>query len=102
MSDHIDRDGFRANVGIVLMQESGCVFLGQRIGGKGWQFPQGGIRLGETLEQAMFRELGEEIGLGPADVEVLGVTPHWLRYRLPARLVRGDQSPVCIGQKLRS
>lgn len=101
MSDHIDRDGFRANVGIVLMQESGCVFLGQRIGGKGWQFPQGGIRLGETLEQAMFRELGEEIGLGPADVEVLGVTPHWLRYRLPARLVRRDQSPVCIGQKQR-
>ncbi len=101
MSDHIDRDGFRANVGIVLMQEGGSVFLGQRIGGKGWQFPQGGVRLGETLEQAMLRELGEEIGLGPADVEVLGVTPDWLRYRLPARFVRRDQSPVCIGQKQR-
>ena len=101
MSDHIDRDGFRANVGIVLMQEGGCVFLGQRVGGKGWQFPQGGVHLGETLEQAMLRELGEEIGLGPADVEVLGVTTDWLRYRLPARVVRRDQSPVCIGQKQR-
>ena len=41
MSDVIDRDGFRANVGIVLMDGVGQLFLGRRAGGKGWQFPQG-------------------------------------------------------------
>lgn len=99
--DHIDDEGFRANVGIVLMQADGRVFLGRRAGGKGWQFPQGGVRRGEPLQDAMFRELGEEIGLLPADVEVLAVTRRWLRYRLPAKFVRRDRSPLCIGQKQR-
>lgn len=101
MQDVIDNDGFRANVGIVLVQDGGRVFLGRRAGGKGWQFPQGGVRPGESIEQAMFRELEEEIGLGPDDVELLGVTRRWLRYRLPARFVRRDSSPLCIGQKQR-
>lgn len=101
MHDLIDKQGFRANVGIVLVQDGGRVFLGRRAGGKGWQFPQGGVRVGESLEAAMFRELEEEIGLVPDDVEVLGVTRRWLRYRLPARFVRRDRLPLCIGQKQR-
>ena len=63
MSDWIDSEGYRANVGIVLMRDSGEVFLGQRTGGRGWQFPQGGVRQGEPVEQALYRELQEEIGL---------------------------------------
>ena len=47
----------------------------------------------------MYRELFEEIGLHPEDVEILGCTRGWLRYRLPRRLVRRDQQPLCIGQK---
>ena len=86
--DLIDRDGFRANVGIVLMNAHGQVFLGQRAAGKGWQFPQGGLRVDEPLEQGMFRELLEETGLEPEHVEVLGVTRRWLRYRLPRRFVQ--------------
>ena len=62
MTDHIDNEGFRANVGIVLSDDFGRVFLGRRVGNKGWQFPQGGIRRGESIEQAMYRELLEEIG----------------------------------------
>jgi putative (di)nucleoside polyphosphate hydrolase len=99
MSDVIDRDGFRANVGIVLMRHE-QVFLGRRTGG-GWQFPQGGVRAGESLEQALYRELEEEIGLEQSVVELIGQTAHWLRYRLPARYVRRNQHPVCIGQKQR-
>ena len=101
MQDLIDNEGFRANVGIVLAQDDGRVFLGRRAGGKGWQFPQGGMRIGESLEEAMYRELHEEIGLGPDDVEVLAVTRRWMRYRLPAKFVRRDQTPLCIGQKQR-
>jgi putative (di)nucleoside polyphosphate hydrolase len=101
MSDVIDSDGFRANVGIVLMHGEGEVFLGRRTGGRGWQFPQGGVREGERVEDAVFRELHEEIGVSRADVDIVGRTTRWLRYRLPARYVRRHQRPVCIGQKQR-
>ena len=100
MSDVIDTDGFRANVGIVLMQGPE-VFLGRRTGGKGWQFPQGGLRSGESLEQALFRELEEEIGVRESAVELVGQTERWLRYRLPPRYVRRNQQPLCTGQKQR-
>jgi putative (di)nucleoside polyphosphate hydrolase len=101
MSDVIDRDGFRANVGIVLMGGEGQLFLGRRTGGKGWQFPQGGMRQGETPEESLFRELHEEIGLSAGDVELLGSTERWLRYRLPTRYIRRGQRPLCVGQKQR-
>jgi putative (di)nucleoside polyphosphate hydrolase len=101
MSDVIDRDGFRANVGIVLMGEAGKLFLGRRTGGKGWQFPQGGMRHGESPEESLFRELHEEVGLEPQHVQLLGSTDRWLRYRLPARYVRREQQPLCLGQKQR-
>ncbi len=97
-SDYIDKDGFRANVGIILTRGvSGEVFLGGRIGGRGWQFPQGGVNRGEQVEDALFRELKEEVGLDRSDVEILGSTRGWLRYRLPRQYVRDR----CIGQKQR-
>jgi putative (di)nucleoside polyphosphate hydrolase len=100
MSDVIDPDGFRANVGIVLLRGTE-VFLGRRPGGKGWQFPQGGLRSGESLEQALFRELDEEIGVPQSAVQIVGQTERWLRYRLPPRYVRRNQQPLCTGQKQR-
>ena len=63
------------------------------------QFAQGGVDPGESSEQAMFRELTEEIGLGKEDVKILGSTKDWLRYRLPNRYIRHDSLPLCIGQK---
>lgn len=99
MSDVIDSDGFRVNVGIILMRGAGDVFLGRRTGGRGWQFPQGGVRRGERPEQALYRELHEEVGLVSGDVDLLGHTAGWLHYRLPARYVRRNRRPVCIGQK---
>ena len=47
----------------------------------------------------MYRELREETGLEPGHVAVLGVTPGWLRYRLPQRAIRRQDRVVCIGQK---
>jgi putative (di)nucleoside polyphosphate hydrolase len=95
----IDRDGFRPNVGIILCNEAGLVFWARRINHTGWQFPQGGIRGDESPDQALFRELEEEVGLAPSDVEILGRTRGWLRYRLPRRFVRRHSRPVCIGLK---
>jgi len=101
MSDLIDTEGFRANVGIVLIRDGGDVFLGGRSDGRGWQFPQGGVLEDESAEQALYRELREEVGLEPADVEILAATRSWLRYRLPRRYVRRRSTPLCIGQKQR-
>ncbi len=95
----IDPDGFRPNVGIVLMHEDGRVFWARRVRRDGWQFPQGGINTDETPLEAMYRELEEETGLRQTQVEVLGATPGWLRYRLPAYAVRRHERLVCIGQK---
>ena len=95
----IDPDGYRPNVGIILMRDSGEVFWARRVNRDGWQFPQGGMRSDETPVEAMFRELQEETGLAAQHVEVLGSTPGWLRYRLPSRFVRHGERPTCIGQK---
>lgn len=95
----IDTDGFRPNVGIILANGEGNVLWARRVGGQdAWQFPQGGIKEKETPEQALFRELQEEVGLVESDVAIQAVTRGWLRYRLPQRLVR-QKSPVCVGQK---
>ena len=95
----IDPDGYRPNVGIVLMRPDGRVFWARRVRRDGWQFPQGGMNTDETPVEAMYRELREETGLLPEHVEVLGVTPGWLRYRLPPRAIRRNERQVCIGQK---
>lgn len=98
----IDQHGFRLNVGIILCNRQGQVFWGKRVGpADAWQFPQGGIKDYETLEEAMYRELAEELGLMPGDVEVIGVTKQWLYYRLPKHLRRHYSKPLCIGQKQR-
>ncbi|MDD3649920.1 RNA pyrophosphohydrolase [Immundisolibacter sp.] len=96
----IDAEGFRANVGIILVNDAGRVFWGRRVGQNAWQFPQGGIKHHESPQQALFRELHEEIGLTRGDVEILGVTRDWLRYLIPRRYLRRDRPP-CIGQKQR-
>ncbi|SMF55060.1 putative (di)nucleoside polyphosphate hydrolase [Alteromonadaceae bacterium Bs31] len=95
----IDTDGFRPNVGIVLARGDGSVLWARRVGGQdAWQFPQGGIKEHESAEQALFRELREEVGLRDTDVDIKAVTQGWLRYRLPQRLVR-QKEPLCVGQK---
>jgi putative (di)nucleoside polyphosphate hydrolase len=95
----IDRAGYRLNVGIILVNESNRVFWGRRSGHDAWQFPQGGLASGETGLDAMYRELHEEIGLEKNDVEVLGSTKRWLKYRLPKQYLRHGSEPLVIGQK---
>ena len=91
----IDVDGYRPNVGIIVANDAGQLLWAKRIGQQAWQFPQGGIGPGETPEQAMYRELHEELGLLPEHVECLGVTRDWLRYKLPARFIRRRSYPLC-------
>lgn len=95
----LDRDGYRPNVGIILANTRNEVFWAKRVREHAWQFPQGGIKYGETPEQAMYRELHEEIGLLPEHVRVLGRTREWLRYDVPKQWVRRDLRATYRGQK---
>lgn len=94
----IDEDGFRLNVGIILVNDQNLLFWGRRVGQDAWQFPQGGVNENETAQEALFRELHEEVGLLKNDVRILAETKDWLKYRLPHRLIRADR-PYCVGQK---
>lgn len=95
----LDSDGFRPNVGIILLNRHNQVFWGKRIRSNSWQFPQGGIDPGETPEQAMLRELYEEIGLMPEHIRVVARTSDWLRYEVPDRYVRREARGYYRGQK---
>lgn len=96
----IDEKGFRLNVGIVLSNASGKLFWGKRAAKtNGWQFPQGGINVGEEIVEAMFRELHEELGLVKADVKIIAESTQWLCYYLPKHFRRYYSKPLVIGQK---
>ena len=95
----LDRDGYRPNVAIVLVNQRNQVFWGKRIREHSWQFPQGGIKHGESPEQAMYRELHEETGLKPEHVEVLGRTRDWLHYHVPTHWVKREWRGTYKGQK---
>lgn len=95
----LDKDGYRPNVGIILCNAQNQVFWGKRIREHSWQFPQGGIKFGETPEQAMFRELMEEVGLQEQHVKILGRTKDWLHYDVPQNWIRREWRGSYRGQK---
>jgi len=76
-------DGYRPCVGVILVNDDGLVFVGQRIGlnEDAWQMPQGGIDGGEAPRDAALRELEEEIGTAKA--RIIAESDGWLDYDLP-------------------
>ncbi len=83
---------YRRNVGAVMFNSQGLVFVARRTDladldspTRAWQLPQGGIDADEEPRAAVFRELREEIGTDRA--EILAEYPEWLTYDLPAHLM---------------
>lgn len=74
---------YRCGVGMMLVNDENKIFVGQRYRKKtpAWQMPQGGIDQNEELDQAMLRELQEEIGT--CCVEILAKSKKWYSYDLP-------------------
>jgi putative (di)nucleoside polyphosphate hydrolase len=80
----MDYSFYRPNVGVVLFNRAGKVWLGRRVttpGPYNWQFPQGGVDAGEDLEAAALRELHEETGVHT--VTLLSRTEDWIVYDFP-------------------
>lgn len=89
-----DSSAFRLGVGIMLVNADKKVFVGRRIDqtrqkendivSKVWQMPQGGIDSGEHLEEALWREMDEEIGCSKG--EIIAESKEWYSYDLPLDL----------------
>lgn len=98
----IDSQGYRYNVGIIVVNRENRLLWAKRQGQtNAWQFPQGGVQQGESIQEAMYREMGEELGLSPDDVACIAVNRRWVFYTLPPHFRRHDRQPLCIGQKQR-
>lgn len=97
----IDQDGFRPNVGMVIFNRNGQVLWARRIRQNSWQFPQGGIKEDESEEDAMYRELYEEMGLRRQDVYIVQTSRRYYRYRVPKRMLNARRDRDYQGQKQR-
>jgi len=95
---------YRPCVGMLLLNPAGKVFVGRRIDSAReadniWQMPQGGIDKGETPEQAVLREMAEELGTDKA--EIVAESRQWLHYDLPDHLIGKVWKGRYRGQKQR-
>lgn len=93
---------YRPNVAAIILSsaypETKEVFIAERSDLEGvWQFPQGGIDEGESSEEALFRELKEEIGT--KKVEIVAEYPDWIAYDFPPHIA-AKMAPYA-GQKQR-
>ena len=75
--------GYRLNVGLIVVNDIGKLLLCKRKDSENWQFPQGGIDLGEKPEAAAFRELYEEVGIDRSNVQEIASSEGWYKYDLP-------------------
>jgi putative (di)nucleoside polyphosphate hydrolase len=89
MQTNFNKLPYRSNVGIMMVNEQGYVFVGQRLDNNqnAWQMPQGGIDAGEDPETAAYRELLEETGIKKQDIRFLASSSKWLSYDLPEDLI---------------
>ena len=90
---------YRNGVGIFLLNKNKKLWVGKRIDsdGKFWQMPQGGIDTGEKEDDAMKRELKEEIGTN--NVNILMKSEDWFQYDLPQELMKSIWKGKYKGQR---
>ena len=91
---------FRRGVGIFLLNNEKKLWVGKRIDNMSdfWQMPQGGIDGEETPQEAMVRELGEEVGL-KKNFQIVEESQDWFYYKLPDKLKKKVWNGKYVGQK---
>ena len=85
------KGSYRPNVAMIIVSnnypEKKEIFIAQRNDLLDiWQFPQGGIDKGEEVQEALFRELEEEIGTNKA--KIIAEYPEWISYDFPEKIAK--------------
>ena len=101
LQSDIEKLPYRSNVGLMVLNKSGEVFVAQRLEhyANAWQMPQGGIDPGEDAQEAALRELEEETGITRDKVSIIAETKGWIPYELPADLIPKLWNGKYRGQK---
>jgi putative (di)nucleoside polyphosphate hydrolase len=90
---------YRPNVAILLTRDDGRLLICERHKVKGaWQFPQGGVDEGETLEEALKREVLEEVGIHPGSYDIIEMRGGY-RYVYPAEMKKKKRAGWFDGQE---
>ncbi len=90
----------RIGVGAIVLNKENKIFVGKRIDfpkNDKWQMPQGGIDDGESLLDAMKRELAEETSI--KSIKILKEIDEWTEYELPDYLLGKIWKGKYRGQK---
>ena len=79
---------YRKCVGIMILNNNNEILVGRRIDHPSgfWQMPQGGIDDNEDPEQAVWREMSEEIGTNKANL--IHVSNQWINYEIPKETLK--------------
>ncbi|SMP02392.1 RNA pyrophosphohydrolase [Shimia sagamensis] len=99
--EELEKLPYRKNVGVMLVNAEGGVFVGQRLDSQepAWQMPQGGIDKGEEPRAAALRELEEETGVSQDLVTIEAETDSWIAYDLPPEIASRIWKGKYRGQK---
>ena len=98
---NLDKLPYRPNVGIMVVNKDGHIFVAKRIDhySDDWQMPQGGIEPDEDLQTAALRELHEETGISDNKVDLVAEIEEWITYDLPTNLIPQLWNGKYRGQK---
>ena len=83
---------YRKNVGLIVLNQENQLLVCRRKDQQTWQFPQGGIDIGESPRVAAHRELFEEVGIKQKDVKIIQKSSHWYHYDLPIKYQKRSES----------
>ncbi len=90
---------YRKCVGMMILNSYNEILVGKRLDHPSghWQMPQGGIDENENPEEAVWREMMEEIGTNKA--QMIKKSNQWIKYKIPQQTL--DKLPwgnIYIGQ----
>ena len=94
---------YRPCAGAMILNRDSRVFVGQRLDTRleAWQMPQGGIDAGEPPLAAAIREVGEETGIAPTQLDLIAEAPGEFFYDLPPDMVGKVWKQPWRGQRQR-